>query len=117
MDSVSLSALAAFVWALVAAVSAALAGIQLSRARALRSHVSRLACLEAEVSELQLLLKRMDARDRMRAIRASSPDPESQSSQTPTETQPNPFTDPAEWKRYMRARAPTVGIPNHRRDP
>lgn len=54
---------------------------------------SRVRTLEADLTELQELLKRMDARDRMRRVRAAKDQ---------VDEEPDPFKDPVGWKLYMR---------------
>jgi hypothetical protein len=96
--------------ALLVAIAAMLAAVRHSSARRIRSCESKLATLSSDMDELGSLLKAMDARDRMRAVRARQ-EPRSESSPTPTDV-PNPYTNPAEWKRHMRAR----GIPIARKE-
>ena len=112
MDPVQAYALSAAVSAMAALGSAGGAAALLFRARRYRSLASRCDGLEAEVSELTSLLKRMDARDRMRAIRASDRAEDSPSSTTPImrrDAKPDAIADPQAWKTWMRAKYPAIG--------
>jgi hypothetical protein len=87
---------------IIAALSAAALR---SSARKLRSLQSDVVILKADCAELHEILVRLDARDRMRRVRAAKPD-DSSSSQTPLEARPDPHTDPVGWKRWMRNNHP-----------
>jgi hypothetical protein len=95
--------------ALVSLLGAITAAIQLSKARRLRSIASRVDSLESDWLELQALIRRMDARDRMRSVRAAKEE-SSTSPTTPTKRRmngrPDPITQPAEWKAWMRENFP-----------
>jgi len=106
------------VWLAIAPVIAAwsavaLAGFQLSKARRLRSLGSRCDCLEADLAEISAVIRKMDARDRMRTIRANRPETDG-SSETPIRRRPagkpDAIQNPQEWKTWMRENYPAVGV-------
>ena len=79
-----------------------------SSARRLRSVQSKLDTLSSDYAEVLDMVKRLDARDRMRAVRAGRT-VESSPSQTQPGSPPNPNTDPVAWKAYMRTHHPAQG--------
>ena len=115
--SATVSAWFASVSVLLSTIAALLAAVRLSSVPRLRSLKSEVASLRSDLDELQQLLKRMDARDRMRAVRrGESPTTEPESSESSRTTSnrrrngaPDPFTSPEEWKRHMRAAHPPIG--------
>lgn len=68
-----------------------------------RKEKQRLTDLEARVDELELVLKRIDNRVRMRAVRLARDD---------KEQAPDPHKDPTGWKAYMRAQRLKGGTPS-----
>ncbi len=105
-------ALAAFVCALISCGAALRAAGPRSLARKLRSLQSSFDTLQADYSELLEILKRLDARDKMRSVRAGR-EPESSAPTTPRKRmngRPDPITDPNAWKAWMRESNPTVGV-------
>lgn len=93
--AIACAAAALSVWATLQAyrIAAALAR-RPSTAPQKCSCESRVSTLEADMSELEKLLQRMDARDRMRKVRAARDD----------SGEPDPHRDPAAWKAHMRRR-------------
>jgi hypothetical protein len=55
---------------------------------------SRLTALAERQDAMEAVLQKIDARDRMRKVRAARVD---------SDDAPNPFTDPEGWKKHMRA--------------
>ena len=103
----SLFASIAFGSAAVSTAAALFAALRPSRAPEIRSLRSKCDSLSADYAELLEILKRLDARDRMRRVRAAKTESESSSSPTP----PDPYTNPAEWKKFMRHHRPPNGAP------
>ena len=68
-----------------------------SAAHLRRSLTSKLGCLQEAVEDLREWTQRIDARDKMRRVRAKNRD----SAEPET---PDPITQPAEWKAHMRAK-------------
>lgn len=66
-----------------------------SAARVPQSFDSRLNALAERQDAVEALLQKIDARDRMRKVRAGRVESSDET--------PNPFTDPEGWKRHMRA--------------
>ncbi len=64
-----------------------------SQDRPTQSLKSQVSGLEERLTELETLLQRIDARDRMRKVRAGRT----------AEAEPNPYQDPEGWKARMRA--------------
>jgi hypothetical protein len=64
------------------------------------------------------LLKRIDARDRMRQVRSGKTEEIESSSTTrrSKNAKPDPLAQPAEWKAYMRAQHPAIGVHNPPKD-
>lgn len=52
-----------------------------------------MSALEERLEVMEKLLLKIDARDRMRKVRAAREEP----------AEPNPYTDPEGWKAHMRA--------------
>ena len=70
------------------------------------SLLSRVEACEAAWNEMEALLKRIDARDRMRAIRSGRTEQTDSSSPTKTDGKPDPVLDPQGWKKWMREHEP-----------
>jgi len=108
---VSVYAWIACVSALVSALGALVVEVRLSKVPKLRSLLSRVEGLETELSEMGALLKRIDARDRMRAVRSAKTDQTDSSSPT-KENAPDPIREPLAWKRYMQQHHPAHLTPH-----
>lgn len=86
-------------FALIAAVSSL--GLSLWNAARIAAHLKhpttrKLASLEESIAELLEGFERLNARDKMRAVRAmKAPKAEN--------AEPNPYTQPDEWKKFKRA--------------
>lgn len=99
----------AFASATVALLAALAAVASLSKARKHRSLPSRLDLVESQLEEYFALLKKMDNRDRMRAVRLNRTDQGESSSRTKSD-KPDPHTNPEGWKRWMRQHAPPSAL-------
>lgn len=89
---------------LAAAIGAALlAAVRRYRDPQLRSLASAIASLQADSAEVSELLRKLEARDRMRRVRRGLG---SESSERTISDVPDPYTNPAEWKKAMRAKLP-----------
>lgn len=107
----SIASLCALVTALVALYVAA----RPFRDRRYLSLRSASDSLRADYDELLLLVKRMDARDKMRQVRMGRSESESPpSTRSKANGRPDPMTHPNEWKAYMRETQPLVGPAKHR---
>lgn len=103
-----LCAFIAFGSALVAVFAVKRAAPLRSMAQKLRSLESSFGSLNTDVSEIWALLRRLDARDRMRKIRAGETNQTGDllQSSTTSSKAPNPHTHPNEWKAWMRHHKP-----------
>lgn len=104
----------AYASVLLSALAVCLAAVRLFKGHSLRSLQSRVGGLESELSEMAALLARIDARDRMRKVRSAKTEPEESSLTTnrSKNAKPDPISQPAEWKAYMRAQHPAIGPHN-----
>lgn len=93
---------------LLSVLAACLAAARLSKAPKLRSLLSRLDGCETELLEMGALLKRIDARDRMRAVRSGKTAETDSSSQTKANDCPDAYADPVGWKKWK-----TINEPPH----
>jgi hypothetical protein len=113
MNSVALFAWIACASGLVSLLAVILAAARLSKGPRLRSLGSKVDTLQSDYDELLAVVKRMDARDRMRQVRAGKTTEEDGSSSPTRPTKgPDPIKDPVAWKRWMRNNRP-ASILNH----